>query len=216
MVPELPKHIARVGAVITLIGSLVWVQWPVDIEKFNIAALILLIGSFLAWLSIEFAELSNKDKADDYILVDDVNKINTIIKFIDKNQYYILRHKSIQTQMRDEDYDGILGLISFRQSDIFPFHNPKIQVAYEKFCSDAEDFCGEFYGLYTSDGRGGSTWRPPGDDGWVEDEIFDRVMSKIAALNRKASLLADDWEGLILLCKNELKGASKSINSYDH
>jgi hypothetical protein len=214
MVPEFPKQIARVGAVITLIGSLVWVQWPVDFEKFNIAALILLIGSFAAWLSMELAEYANDTKSSDHVLVDDVEKINSIIGFIDRNQYYTLRNKAIQTYMDDDDYEGLLKLVVFRESDIFPFHNSKIQAAYLAFCDDAQSFYREFYGLYTSDGRGRSTWKPPGER-WVEDDIYRKVMSKIAGLDRKASRLADAWERLINLARQELKGASKAIDRYD-
>lgn len=214
MVPEFPKQIGRVGAVITLIGSLVWVQWPIDFEKFNIAAMLLLVGSFAAWASMELAEYSNSTKPNDHALVDDVNKINTIIGIIDRNQYYILRNKAIQTYMDDDDYEALLKLISFHESDIFPFHNSKIQAAYEGFCQDAREFYGEFYGLYTSDGRGRSTWKPPGER-WVEDDIFRKVMSMIAALDRKASALADSWEALINLARQELKGASKAVDRYD-
>ena len=214
MVPEFPKQIARVGAVFTLIGSLIWVQWPVDYDKFNIAELVLLVGSFAAWVSIELAEYSNNTKSNDHALVDDVNKINSVIGLIHRNQYYILKNKAIQTYMEDNDYEGLLNLIYFRESDIFPFHNQKIQAAYEAFCSDVLSFYQEFYGLYTSDGRGRSTWKPRGDR-WVEDEIYEKVMSKIAALNRKASSLADSWEGLINLSRQELKGASKAIDRYD-
>lgn len=214
MVPEFPKQIARVGAVITLIGSLVWVQWPIDFDKFNIAAMLLLVGSFAAWASMELADYSNATKSNDHALVDDVNKINSIIGIIDRNQYYVLRNKAIQTYMDDDDYEALLKLISFHESDIFPFHNAKIQAAYEIFCQEAREFCGEFYGLYTSDGRGRSTWKPPGER-WVEDDIFRKVMSKIAALDRKASALADSWEGLINLARQELKGASKGVDRYE-
>jgi len=214
MVPEFPKQIARVGAVITLVGSLVWVQWPIDFEKFNIAAMLLLVGSFAAWSSMEVADYSNTTRSNDHALVDDVNKINTIIGILDKNQYYILRNKAIQTYMDDGDYDALRKLIYFRESDIFPFHNAKIQAAYEVFCQEARDFYGEFYGLYTSDGRGRSTWKPPGER-WVDDDIFRNVMSKIATLDRKASALADSWEGLINLARQELKGASKGVDRYE-
>ncbi|WP_143540297.1 hypothetical protein [Rhizobium chutanense] len=116
--------------------------------------------------------------------------------------------------METDDYDGILNLIIFRKNDIFPFHNSKIQFLYEKFCSDAYEFHSNFYGLYTNDGRGSSTWRPRGD-GYVSEEIYDRVMSKIAVLNDKASELAQQWEELISVSRQELKGASKSVERYD-
>jgi hypothetical protein len=214
MVPEHPKKIARIGAIITLIGSLVWVQWPIDFEKFNVAALILFIGSLAAWVSIELADFSYDKKADDHALVADVEKMNSIVAIVHRNQYYVLKNMAIQTYMDDEDYEGLRLLTSFYSSDIFPFHNQRIQTAYEKFCGDAQTFLGQFYGLYTSDGRGRSTWKPPGDR-WVEDEIYEKVMSKIAVLNQRASALAEAWEALINMSRQELKSASKLLDRYD-
>lgn len=53
IVPEHPKKLARVGAILTVMGSLIWVQWPIDPEKFNIAAVVVLIGLLIAWVSME-------------------------------------------------------------------------------------------------------------------------------------------------------------------
>lgn len=222
MVPEHPKKIARIGAIVTLLGSLVWVQWPIDFEKFNVAALILLIGSFFAWISIEISTPPRADEkthpatdtVNDNILVDDVEKINSIIKIIDSKQYYILKRKSIQTYMGENDYKGLLDLIYFKENDIFPFHNKEIQTTYENFCEDVESFHNAFYELYTSDGRGRSTWRSGGDL-YVSDEEFRRIMSTIGALNRQSSALAASWEDLIKLARRELKGASKAIDRYE-
>ncbi|WP_275789463.1 hypothetical protein [Pararhizobium gei] len=214
MVPEFPSRIARVGAVLTVIGSLIWVQWPVDFAKFNFAALILFVASLMTWVSIELADASNNSKSNDYVLLDDVDKINSLISIMDKNQYYIIKNKAIQTYMDEDDYDGILKIISLHENDIFPFHNKNIQAAYDAFCNDARAFYREFYGLYTSDGRGRSTWKPSGER-WVEDEIYKQVMSKIAALDRKASALSESWEALINLARQELKGASKAVDRYE-
>jgi hypothetical protein len=89
MVPEFPKRIARISAVLTLVGSLIWVQLPIDFSRFNIASLILLIGSFTAWASIELADYSASSGSHDNIMLDDVEKINSIIKLIDKKQFYV-------------------------------------------------------------------------------------------------------------------------------
>ncbi|MDW9447440.1 hypothetical protein GOA58_07015 [Sinorhizobium meliloti] len=213
MAPEFPTRIARVGAVLTLLGSLIWVQWPIDLAKFNAAALILLIGSFMAWVSIELADSGNSD-FNDNIMSEDVDKLNSLLKMIDKNQFYILKEKAIQTYMDDDDYDGLANVISYCRSDIFPFHSQKIQALYDRFCTEARIFYSDFYNLYTSNGRGSSTWRPPGDP-YVSDEIYRKVMSKIAVLDDKASKLAQLWEELINVSRQELKGASKAIERYE-
>lgn len=212
MVPEYPTRIARIGSVATLLGSLIWVQWPIDFEKLNAAAVILLIGSLMAWASIELADHSGRSA--DNIMSDDVDKLNKILTLVDSKQFYILKNKAIQTYMDDDDYEGLRRVISLRDNDIFPFHNQRIQTLYEKFCEDARDFCSDFYDLFTSDGRGNSTWRPSGDR-YVDDEVYSKVMTKIAFLDRKTSKLAASWEEFISASRQELKGASKAIDRYD-
>jgi hypothetical protein len=182
--------------------------------------MLLLTASFVIWLSIELTDyLENKDSPDhiqteDNIKTDDVNKINSILKIVDKNQFYILKNRAIQTYMEDDDYSGLLNLMHYKESDIFPFHNERIQTTYEKFCSECQNFYFSFYNLYTSDGRGRSTWRPLGDR-YVNDEIYEGIMAKIAELDRMALSLAELWEQLIAVARQELKGASKSIEHYD-
>lgn len=213
MVPEFPTRIARVGAVLTLLGSLIWVQWPIDLAKFNIAAVILLIASLVTWASIELADSGNSSSKDN-IMSDDVDKLNSLLKLIDKKQYYVLKNKAIETYMNDDDYDGLRNLIIHKEDDIFPFHNKNIQSLYERFYADARDFYSGFYEIYSYDGRDRSTWRPPGG-GYVDDETYKNIRKKIAVLDNKASKLAELWEELINVSRQELKGASKAIERYD-
>ncbi|MCH3756007.1 hypothetical protein LZC13_10345, partial [Campylobacter coli] len=70
------------------------------------------------------------------------------------------------------------------------------------------------YNLYTSNGAGRSTWRSAGDR-YVSDEIYSNVMTKIASLDQKATSLAELWEELIMISRQELKGASKAMERYD-
>ncbi|TGU87709.1 hypothetical protein EN794_050465 [Mesorhizobium sp. M00.F.Ca.ET.151.01.1.1] len=214
MPEEHPTRIARVGSVLALLGSLIWVQWPVDFSRFNVAAAILFIAAMATWISIELADYRTGAKIVDNIMSDDVSKINSIIAMIDKNQYYILKQQAIQTYTDDDDYEGLRKVINHKGKDIFPFHNQSIQAAYEKFCESAHDFLMDFYGLYTSDGTGRSTWRPNGD-GYVSEEIYQKIMTEIAKLDRRQSKLADLWEELITIARRELKGASKPIDRYE-
>lgn len=168
----------------------------------------------MAWVSIELADVSMISKFDDNILSDDAEKLNKLLDIIDRNQFYILRNKAIQTYMDEDDYDGLRKLINHSENDIFPFHNQRIQALYEQFCDDVRDFYSDFYNLYTSDGRGNSTWRPSGER-YVDDEIYSKIMTKIAFLDRKASRLAQAWIDLISVSRQELKGASKAIERYE-
>lgn len=213
MVPEFPKRIARVGAVLTLLGSVVWIQWPIDFAKFNAAAMILLIGSLMAWVSIELADSGN-NSSNDNIMSDDVDKLNSILKIIDKRQYYVLKNRFIETYMNADDYDGLRDLISYKEDDIFTFHNKNIQSLYEKFSADARDFYSGYFEIYSYDGPDRCTWRPPGG-GYVDDETYKRIRAKIAVLDIKASKLAGLWEELINVARQELKGASKAIERYE-
>ncbi|MFA6153023.1 hypothetical protein [Mesorhizobium sp.] len=214
MVPEYPNRIARIGSVLALLGSLIWVQWPINYASFNIAAVILLIATFVTWVSTEISDYREGEIFNDNIKSDDVDKLNSIIKIIDRNQFYILKQKSIETYMDADDYKGLQSLIYYKQNDIFHFHNVKIQAIYEKFSNEALEFYMSFFGLYTYDGHGRSTWRPSGDR-YVSDEVYKEIQHEIAVLNRKASSLAERWEELINLSRQELKGASKAIERYE-
>lgn len=212
--PEHPNRLARIGACLTVMGSLIWVQWPINLENFNFAAGILLLASFMSWVSIELADLSSKDVGKDNALNDDVHKMNALLKIVDRRQAYILREHAIETYINDTDYNGLRNLQSYRGDDIFPFHNEKIQFAYEKFCKDVDSFLHDFYDLYTSDGRGRITWRTA-DERWLPEEQYNRVMKKIAQLNRQTTALSKTWEALVALARQELKDASVRIDPYE-
>lgn len=220
MAPQLPKTLGRIAAILTMIGSLVVLQWPIDSSNLSPSAMIALVASFITWLAIELAEytepskLTSNTQVIDNIKSEDIEKLNTILRIVDKRQYYTLKNKSIETYMEDNDYIGLRDLIYYKEDDIFPFHNEKIQAAYEKFCTECTDFYSNFYTLYTSDGRGRSTWRPSGDR-YVSEERYEEVMKSIARLNRMLLNLSDLWEKLISTAQKELKGSSKSIERYD-
>ncbi len=211
MTPEFPSRIARVGSVIALIGSLIWVQWPIDFEKYNAAAIIIFIASIMAWASIEFADYSNYSNNTKS---DDVDKINFLLILVHYDQFYVLKFKEIQTYMDDDDYKGLRHLVYHQENDIFDFHNKNLQQIYVKFANDAQNFLSEFFDLYHKDGQGRMTWRKSEDD-YVSEEIYDRIMLKKYALDRKASKLAGLWEEFIKIARMELKGASKSIERYE-
>lgn len=220
MAPQFPKTLGRIAAILTMIGSLVWLQWPIDTSNLSPGALVFLVASFISWLAIEFAEytepmkLADDAQKSDNMNSEDVDKLNSILRIIDRRQYYVLKNKAVQTYMEDDDYNGVRDLIYYKEDDIFPFHNGKIQALYERFCSDCKEFYSEFYNLYTSDGRGRSTWRPSGDR-YVSEERYEEVMGSIAHLDRMLSSLSDLWEQLISTAREELKGSSKSIERYD-
>jgi hypothetical protein len=113
-----------------------------------------------------------------------------------------------------DDYKGLQNLIYYKENDIFPFHNKKIQNLYEKFSKEAKDFYMKYYSLYTYDGRDSATWRPSGGR-YVSEEIYKEIQGEIAVLDKKASKLADLWEELINVSRQELKGASKAIERYE-
>jgi len=212
-IPEYPSKLARIGSCLAVMGSLIWVQWPIDFHNLNIAGVILFIGSLVTWLGIELADFANDTSIKDNLLVDDVRKLNSILKIVDRRQFNILREHAIETYMSDDAYNGLRDIIYFRQEDIFPFHNEKIQRLYVKFCEDSDVFLDDLYSLYTADGRGRMTWRTA-DERWVPDNVYKEVMGKIALLNQMASNLAKAWAELVILAKQEFKGASVGIDPY--
>ena len=218
MIPEFPTKLARVGAILTLLGSIIWVQWPPDLSKLNAAAVVLFIGSAVAWIGIELAEFANSKATVDGSQRDDALKFNSLIGVIDKRQYYVLRHKQIQTYMEDDDYDGLRRLIDLQHLDIFPFHNSQLQALYERFREKSREFYSEFYDLYSSTGDGSSTWRPGGGehgDGWVDDDRYREIMKKKRELDQQASMLADLWEEFVQTARRELKGSAIPLERYE-
>lgn len=216
MINEHPKRLARVAAVIALLGSLVWVQWPLDLARMNIAGAVLFVAAFMTWASIEYAEFhaDGKGSKADNIMSEDASKLNRLLAIVNKRQFYVLKHCAIETYIGDKDYCGLEDIIAFREKDIFPFHSKDIQSKYESFCALAEKFLHGLYGLYTSDGCGSMTWRSRGD-GWVSDEVYAKVMTKITGLNGEATILARSWEELITAARDELKGASTPVEHYE-
>lgn len=206
----------RIGAILALVGSSIFVQLPIELEKLNWVGVLLFIAAFMSWLSIEIAgtEPQANEDVNQARFDEDVEKFNIIVSMIDKKQFYTLNRTHIQTYMERDSYRGLSDLVHYHENDIFSFHNTRIQAAYEKLVKDAESFLSEFFDLYGSDGRGGMTWRLSGD-GWVSDEDFEKIMARIGTLDRKASALASQWERLIVLARGELKGASKAIASYE-
>ncbi|PDT03536.1 hypothetical protein CO666_13210 [Rhizobium chutanense] len=97
MVPEFPRRIARIGSILALLGSLIWVQWPIDFAKFNVSAMLLALAAFVTWAGIELSDYIGDNKSHDNVMSDDVDKLNSLLKIIDKNQFYILKEKGIHT-----------------------------------------------------------------------------------------------------------------------
>lgn len=83
-IPEHPSKLARIGSCLAVMGSLIWVQWPIDFHNLNIAGVILLIGSLVTWLGIELADFANDTGMKNNLLVDDVRKLNSLLKIVDR------------------------------------------------------------------------------------------------------------------------------------
>lgn len=213
MLNEYPTKLARIGAVLALVSALVWVQWPINFDRFGYASSIALIGAIVTWISIEVADWQNHYGYNINILNEDAEKMNELIEIVDRKTYYILRNANVETYIGIDDYRGIEDLVAHFEEDPFPFHNGELQRMYENFEKRSREFLRNLWGLYTSDGQGRATWRPRGDR-WVDENRYQRVMSQIADLNRTASGLAEAWEEFIRFSKTELRGNSIGIASY--
>ncbi|MGY4751378.1 hypothetical protein ACVNHC_16100 [Pannonibacter sp. Q-1] len=211
--PHYAKNLAKIAAIIALMGSLVWVQWPIDLSKVSPGALLTFVAAFIAWVSFELEDLSSVLKIENRKMNEDVEKINSLIGIIDKKQYYILRNNAIETTMQNDDYEGLSKLLDYYEDDIFPFNNRDVQAKYEKFCRDSEDFLNELMSIYNKGSNGWMTWRP--DNGsWVSQDKYDYVMNKINELNIKSRNLNDSWISFLKLASKSLSGASISIERY--
>lgn len=210
---EYPTKTARIGAILSLMATLVWVQWPIDITQISIAPILFFLAALVVWISVELADWQNHRGYNVNTLNEDARKLNQLINVVDRKTYYILRNASVETYIGSDDYRGLEDLLAYYREDVFPFHNEKLQEPYEKFHKRSANFIEKLWTLYTSDGSGRATWRSH-PDRWVDDDLYEEIMAKIAVLNREAAELSDAWENFIRVAKAELRGNSFGIASY--
>ncbi|MCR9121148.1 MAG: hypothetical protein NXH91_02620 [Phyllobacteriaceae bacterium] len=213
MIPEYPTKVTRIGAILALMATLVWVQWPLDFNRLGVGQSITFLAALMTWIGIEWADWQNHYGYNINSLDEDATKVNYLIEILDRKTYYQLRYANVETYIRVDDYKGLEEFLAYYEADLFKFHNNSIQDSYDNVERLGRIFIHNLWSLYTSDGRGWATWRPRNDD-WVEDEIFEKVMLKIAGLNRDATAVADAWEDFIKVAKSELRGNSVGLNFY--
>ncbi|MEP4032195.1 hypothetical protein [Roseibium polysiphoniae] len=213
-VKEFPHQLARVGSVLALIGSLVWIQWPIEFEKFGPGSFVAFVACLVIYIAIEFAEFSRNSSVQENILNDDVKKFNYILEIVDYNQSYVIMNYDIETYIDDEDYRGLRKIVRYFDDDMFPFHNKRVQDYFASFCQKSEDFLSALYEIYTSTGRGTATWRP-GGDGYVSNEEYEKVIEEIGEIRRIKRQASDIWEEFIKVAREELKGSTVRMKQYE-
>lgn len=213
MIPEYPAKLTRIGAILALMATLVWVQWPLDFNRIGIGQSVAFLAALMTWIGIEWADWQNHYGYNINSLNEDARKVNDLIEILDRKTYYQLRHANVETYIGADDYKGLERLLAYREVDLLNFHSKAIQDKYENVERLGRRFIHDLFSLYTTDGHGRATWRPH-SDGWVEDEIYEKVMLKIAELNQDATAVADAWEDFIIVAKSELRGNSVGLNSY--
>lgn len=213
MSSEYPTKIGRIGTILTLIGSLIWVQWPIEFAQFDPFKILAVLAALVLWISVEAADWKNHNGYNINSLNEDVMKLNSLLSIIDRSTYYTLRETPIETYIYTDDYNGLSSLDSHHGLDIFPFHNELLQEKYEEFCLKSNKFQGVLWGLYTSDGTGRATWIPNGYD-YRDEEKYENKRQKTLKLSQDAYELSKDWESFLTIAKKELKGNSVGVASY--
>ncbi len=204
------RTLIKVGAVLALLGSVLWGQFPIDLNDIGPGPLIMFIASFITWISLELSEvpLSNKNSNEDAI------KLNAILKFIDKNTYYNISKCYLETTIGIYDYKGLEELLDYRNTELNKFHDKILEKYYSDFCAKAKIFLAGVWTLYTSDGGNTATWRPIGN-GYVSDARYQEVRNEISRLNDLADKLATDFAELIKKSQIQLKDSNVAINYYE-
>ncbi|WP_176083629.1 hypothetical protein [Martelella sp. HB161492] len=211
--PEYPSKIAKTSSVIAMLGSAVWMQWPFNLNDLSIGAVLAFIASFGAWISIEIADYQNSSNSTS--VDEDIRKFNHLLEMVNRNQYVVLKEFAVETYIDSNQYEGLEKISRYHEVDIFKFHNEAVQLKYDEFCNFAQVFLGELWLLYKSDGRGQATWLPRRNDGWVDEERFNKIMVKVYALTQKTTGLSDLWAELVSLARKELKGGSLHMEQYE-
>ena len=107
MFSEYPTKTARIGAVLALVASLVWVQWPIEFARIGIAPILAFVAAFVVWVGVELADWQNHHGYNINTLNEDVGKLNQLIKLVDRKTYYILRNANLETYIGSDDYKGL-------------------------------------------------------------------------------------------------------------
>ncbi|WP_417692038.1 hypothetical protein [Roseibium sp.] len=213
MIPEHPKKLARIGAILSLLGSLIWIQWPLNLEEVSPAALTIFMGCLITWVAIEIADLPNIDKSRQNEVNQDAEKLNFILKKIDFQQSYILKNYAIETYIEQPSYDGLKEIRTYHDEDRFPFHNKEMQKAFDEFCLSVSVFLNALYGLYTADGRGNITWRPGGTE-YVPETEYELIKQEICIITDKKVDCSNKWDKFLIISNNALKDSTIRIEKY--
>ncbi len=205
---------ARLAAVVSLMAALVVVQWPFSFGDVGYGKVLFLVAALTAWIGIEAADFQNHYGYNLSELNEDAAKLNNITKRMDRRTFYIVKNHAVETYIGSDDYRGLDDILAYHEEDVFPFHNDTLQKDYVDFCILCSDFLRELWTLYTIDGRGRATWKSPGE-GWVSEEVYERVRGKVALLNSQSGAIADAWEIFVKKSKRELRGNTVGISGYD-
>lgn len=211
---EYPSKLARIAAVLTVLGSIIWIQGPIEFTSVSVGQAILALAALVAWVSVEVADWQNVRDFNENYLNEDAVKLNDLTKIVNARQYYVLKNHNLETYIGSDDYRGLEDLVAYFDQDPFKFHNENIHEKYETFYAKSQEFLHKLWVLYTSDGKGRATWRSSRGD-WIEQEAYEKVMDEIADLNRRASDLAEDWEQFLQTAKTDLRGNSIGITGYN-
>jgi hypothetical protein len=205
---DYPTKLGRIGSILALIASTVFVQWPINFSEINIAAVIGFIAALVTWMAVEAVEF-NRDRPLRLNELDaDAEKLNQLMSIFHRNAYYYFCNTELQTYIDHSDIEPLHRLLSYQEDDLLPFHNPRLEEGYQQVVAKAREYVSGLWGLYTGTGDGRATWRPARDEGYVSDEHYKAVMDEKRRLNDIAWSMADDWKNFIAVAKGELRGSS--------
>lgn len=209
---DYPTKLGRIGSILALIASTIFVQWPLDFNEINLAAIIVFIATLIIWISVEAVEFSRERPFRINELDADARKLNNLMAIFHQNAYYHFSKTELQTYINATDIEPLHHLKRYQEDDLLPFHNREIEERYQRIAAQAGNYIVGLWTLYTSTGDGRATWRPAGNHGQVTDQRYESVISEKRRLDHIAWAMADDWKDFVAYAKRELRGTTIELS----
>lgn len=196
--------LARFGAAVSALGSIVWLLWPQSGWSPNPEPLVASFTAITLWLSAElftlwqdFNPTRTAEKKDDAELFRRMSEV------IGHNEIYALRNQDLRSSFSGDDWEFTVEFFRFAESELEKFHDQAIQRAYNRFKIAFRKFVANF-GTYVTLENGMYSWKSP--EVRLPRDLYEQKMNEGNALNIEADELADRWQELHNLAKKKLAG----------
>ena len=119
------RAFARIGAVYSVIGGLVWLLWPEDLSfADNPEAWLALLSAFVIWNFFEFQSI--REVESERLSKNDIRVSRELVDLHANRMRYLLKDTDLWTFVRSDIYSDVGALCDRRERGIFFFHQEEL------------------------------------------------------------------------------------------